>query len=94
MTKINENTKPKENQSSTSNSVKEKLLVLHNDEHNLFDFVVETLISVCKHDPLQAEQCTLIVHHKGKCDVKRGSFKKLKPYKEALQEKGLTATIE
>ncbi len=42
-------------------------IILYNDDFNTFDHVIETLINVCDHTPLQAEQCTLIVHYKGKC---------------------------
>jgi ATP-dependent Clp protease adaptor protein ClpS len=69
-------------------------LIVWNDEVNTFDFVIETLIKVCKHEPLQAEQCTLIIHFKGKCDVKTGSFKQLKPLAEAIIDRGINATIE
>ena len=48
---------------------KEKSLILYNDEVNTFDFVIDSLMKVCKHEPEQAEQCTFIVHFKGKCDV-------------------------
>ena len=44
-------------------------LILHNDEFNLIDFVIDTLITVCEHTDTQAEQCALITHYKGKCDV-------------------------
>ncbi len=69
-------------------------LVVHNDDVNTFDFVIETLIDVCKHAPEQAEQCTLIIHHKGKCTVKTGGYNKMRSmYKEILNRK-ITATIE
>ena len=68
-------------------------LVLHNDEVNTFDFVIETLIEVCGHEPMQAEQCTLIVHHKGKCAVKKGAFEALKPLQQEIINRGLNATI-
>lgn len=71
-----------------------KALVLYNDDYNTFEFVIESLIKVCDHDPLQAEQCTHLVHYKGKCVVKNGTFKKLKPLCESLLERGLTAKIE
>ncbi len=74
--------------------VDEKKLVLFNDEVNTFDFVIESLMSVCGHDPLQAEQCTLIVHFKGKCAVKEGTFEKLEPMCTALLDRGLTAEIQ
>lgn len=65
-----------------------KSLILFNDDVNTFDFVTETLIDVCEHDPLQAEQCTLLVHFKGKCGVKSGSHEILKPiYTEMLNRK-------
>lgn len=69
-------------------------LYLHNDDFNTFNHVIECLIAYCDHQQLQAEQCALIVHNNGKCEVKRGSRKKLKPILESLLENGLTATIE
>ena len=75
-------------------TLEKKFLVLHNDEVHSFDFVIETLVDVCKLDEIQAEQCTLLVHHKGKCEVKKGSINFLKPFKSALNEKGLEVTIE
>ena len=72
----------------------ERFLVLHNDEVHTFDYVIEALINVCELEPVQAEQCTYLVHYKGKCDVKKGDFNFLKPYRLALIKKGLQATID
>ena len=69
-------------------------LILHNDEVNTFEFVIESLIEVCEHTTEQAEQCTYLVHYKGKCDVKSGSFDFLRPLRHALADRGLKATIE
>ncbi len=69
-------------------------LILHNDEVNSFDFVIESLIEVCEHTTEQAEQCTYLVHYKGKCDVKSGSFDFLRPIRHALVDRGLKATID
>lgn len=68
-------------------------LILHNDDVNTFDFVIDTLVEICGHNPLQAEQCAFIVHYNGKCAVKNGSYDDLKPICTALLDKGLTATI-
>jgi ATP-dependent Clp protease adaptor protein ClpS len=70
-----------------------KEIVLYDDDFNTFDFVIESLIKVCKHSAVQAEQCTHIVHYNGKCGVKRGNMTKLKPICSALLERGLTAEI-
>ena len=70
-----------------------KALILYNDDFNTFDWVIECLVKVCEHNTLQAEQCAYLVHHSGKCVVKNGTFKKLKPLCESLLEKGLTAKI-
>ena len=72
----------------------ECLLVLHNDDVHTFDYVIESLIDVCKMEATQAEQCTFLVHYKGKCDVKKGSFEILKPFKEGLIDRDLNATID
>lgn len=71
-----------------------KYLILHNDEVHSFDYVIENLIKICKMDEIQAEQCTFLVHYKGKCDVKKGTVNYLKPFRHALTDKGLEATIE
>ena len=72
----------------------ENHLVIYNDDVNTFDFVIDSLIEVCRHDRLQAEQCTMLIHYKGKCAVKDGSFKGLRPMCEALVDRGLSASIE
>jgi ATP-dependent Clp protease adaptor protein ClpS len=71
-----------------------RFLILHNDDVHSFDYVIDSLIEVCEMDATQAEQCTYLVHYKGKCDVKKGSFNLLKPFKEGLIERGLNATID
>lgn len=68
-------------------------IVLYNDDVNTFDHVIETLIRVCKHNDLQAEQCAILVHYKGLCTVKTGSFEELKPQCTQLLEAGLSAEI-
>lgn len=75
-------------------SVDSKDLIVHNDDFNTFEHVINTLIKVCDHDIHQAEQCTFIIHFKGKCSVKKGSFKELKPMKDAINDAGISATIE
>ena len=65
-----------------------------NDDVNTFDWVIKTLIEVCKHEPEQAEQCAMLIHYKGKTDVKRGSFEELKTMCEAIIDRGIGATVE
>jgi len=69
-------------------------LILYNDDYNTFDHVIDVLVKYCDHNSIQAEQCAWIVHHNGKCQVKRGAFEKLQPVCEAILESGLTAKIE
>ena len=68
-------------------------LVVFNDEFNTFDHVINTLIKVCKHDPMQAEQCTYIIHFNGKCEVKKGTYDYLKPMREGIVDAGIKAAI-
>lgn len=70
-----------------------RVLVLHNDDVNTFDFVIVSLIEVCKHTTEQAEQCTWLVHFKGQCEVKTGSYDFLEPMCTALLDRGLSAEI-
>ena len=68
-------------------------ILLYNDDVNTFDHVIETLIYACDHTPEQAEQCSLLVHYKGKCTVKTGDYDDLKPRCSKLLEAGLSAEI-
>lgn len=70
-----------------------KDLIIYNDDYNTFDHVINTLIRVCRHTQEQAEQCTYIIHYKGKCAVKKGTLRELKPMKEAICEAGITAKL-
>jgi ATP-dependent Clp protease adaptor protein ClpS len=69
-------------------------IILYNDDVNTFDWVIDSLVDLCKHSPEQAEQCALLVHFKGKCQVKKGSYEELKPICEALLDRGLSAKLE
>ena len=68
-------------------------IVLFNDDVNTFDFVIDSLIDVCEHTLEQAEQCSILVHYKGKCTVKTGEYKDLKPRCSKLQQLGLSAEL-
>jgi ATP-dependent Clp protease adaptor protein ClpS len=83
---------PSDNTKELDENLKE--LILHNDDVNTFDYVIETLVDVCDHDPNQAEQCALIAHYKGKCGVKSGTFTELKPPYETLLDRKLTVSIK
>lgn len=69
-------------------------IVLFNDDVNTFDHVIDTLVKVCNHEAIQAEQCALLVHYKGKCDVKSGHIDDLVPMCSALLDAGLSAEIQ
>ncbi len=73
--------------------LKQNEIVLFNDDVNTFDHVIDTLIYACDHTPEQAEQCSIIVHYKGKCTVKTGAYDDLKPRCSKLLEAGLSAEI-
>lgn len=69
-------------------------LIVYNDDHNTFDWVIECFIDVLQHSSEQAEQLALLIHFKGKATVKSGPKKSLKPKKDALVDRGLSAVIE
>ena len=73
--------------------VQQHEIILHNDEVNTFDFVIDSLVNVCEHTEEQAEQCTWLVHFKGKCTVKTGEFKDLEPRCSKLLSLGLSAEL-
>ena len=69
-------------------------LVVWNDEVNTFEWVIETLIDICKHTAEQAEQCAMLIHTQGKYAVKKGNYEDLKPMCDAITERGIGATVE
>lgn len=87
-------TKTEKTEKKVQITQRDRHLVVYNDDVNTFDFVIESLVTVCKHEREQAEQCTHIIHYKGKCSVKVGSFSKLQPLCEALTDRGISAVVE
>lgn len=69
-------------------------LIVYNDDHNTFDWVIRCLMEILHHTSQQAEQLSLIVHFKGKATVKSGPKSELKPLKDALVDRGLSVVIE
>ena len=69
-------------------------LVLHNDDINTFDYVMEILVEICDHSMTQAEQCATITHFKGKCEVRTGAFTAMKELRYQLISRGLKATVD
>lgn len=90
----NNHNDPNVEQSYNSSSSKRRILILHNDDLNTFDHVIESLIEVCKHDSCQAEQCAYITHFKGKCDIMSGDYTELTVVRDQLIEKSLNVTID
>jgi ATP-dependent Clp protease adaptor protein ClpS len=69
-------------------------LILYNDDVNTFDHVIKSLVEICGHDSVQAEQCALIVHFKGSCDIKIGSTEVLAAMSRSLNAKGLNSVVK
>ena len=69
-------------------------LIIYNDDVNTFDHVIKCLVEICEHEAIQAEQCTMLIHYKGRCSVKRADYETLEPFCTALLDKGLSAKIE
>jgi len=70
------------------------LLILYNDDINTFEHVIKSLVEICGHDSVQAEQCALIVHFKGSCDIKLGVVEVLNAMSRSLNLKGLNSKVE
>ncbi|NOZ35947.1 MAG: ATP-dependent Clp protease adaptor ClpS [Chlorobi bacterium] len=84
----------KENETTDVLNSKNKFLILYNDDYHTFDYVIDALMDICKHQEEQAVQCTYLIHYKGKADVKKGSYGFLKPMMTQLRKKDLKAAIE
>ena len=87
----------KKSQDSTSkqksSKIKDKSLFLINDDFNSFDYVVDCLTAICDHEIIQAEQCALLTHYKGSCEIAMGEISDLEPLREDLALYGLNVEI-
>jgi hypothetical protein len=53
-------------------------------------FIMSCLIKICNHEKDQAEQCALILYHKGSCDIYSGNLFDVTKAEEHLTNVGLT----
>ena len=98
MTKVKEDTKTLEEilaeSGISTNSEQVSKLILWNDDHNSFEWVILCLVALLNFTPEKAEKAAWTVHLQGKEVVKTGSVDSLTPYKKLLEERGLTVSIE
>lgn len=83
----------KSNVENSADNGSDYSLILHNDDVHDFEYVINSLIDICNHEPVQAEQCTFLVHYRGMCDVKIGKYDQLKSMYDRLIERELTVSI-
>jgi ATP-dependent Clp protease adaptor protein ClpS len=69
-------------------------LILLNDRVNTFEHVIECLIEIVGHDPIQAEQCAFIAHYLGRCSIKTGDTNAIQALAKKLKTNRLTVSIE
>ncbi len=86
--------RPLKSENKSTGKTYQSVLVLHNDDVNTFDHVINCLIDVCGHDYVQAEQCAMLTHFKGTCEIKQGENKSLLKMEKSLTDKGLLVTME
>jgi ATP-dependent Clp protease adaptor protein ClpS len=71
----------------------DNFLILFNDDFNSFEHVIKSLVEICGHDSVQAEQCTILAHFKGSCEVRSGNRKMLDNMQDKLKARGLEAIV-
>jgi len=71
-----------------------RALTLHNDDENSFDHVIDVLCDICEHDAIQAEQCAMLTHYTGSCQILSGEAGDLQRIKEQLLSERLSVTID
>lgn len=91
--KTNPQIDPQQEVEVTTLTEKEHEIILYNDDVNTFEHVIQCLVTICDHNPEQAEQCAYLVHFSGKCAVKTGSLKDLVPRCTLLLDAGLSAEV-
>jgi len=89
----NYSSNPNKKESDQRQSENISVLVLHNDDIHTFEYVMESLEEVCDHNQVQAEQCAMIAHYKGKCDILTGEYTTLRRIRKQLSARGLHVTL-
>ena len=69
-------------------------LAIYNDDVNSYDYVTACLIRLCRHDPIQAEQCAITAHNVGKCVVKSGAFLDMFELKTTFDDLDINCELE
>ncbi len=82
--------KPENNRRSEENM---RSLMLINDDINSFDHVIKSLVDVCGHDEIQAEQCAVLTHIKGGCVVKIADARTVEKMRMKLRELSLDTVV-
>jgi ATP-dependent Clp protease adaptor protein ClpS len=67
--------------------------MLINDDINSFDHVIKSLVEVCGHDNIQAEQCAVLTHIKGGCVIKIADHATLEKMSAELRELSLDTVL-
>lgn len=69
-------------------------VVIYNDDINSYDYITACLIRMCKHDPIQAEQCAVVAHNIGKCAVKSGNYLDMYDLKSTFDDLDINCELE
>ena len=71
----------------------ERTLMLINDDVNSFDHVIKSLVEVCGHDEIQAEQCAVLTHIQGECIIKIADAAILESMSAKLRDLSLDTVV-
>ena len=69
-------------------------VVLHNDDHNSMEHVVECLMRVFGHPPALAVKIMAEAHHRGRAIAEVEGATEARLHRDQLVSFGLTATVE
>jgi ATP-dependent Clp protease adaptor protein ClpS len=69
-------------------------VVIYNDDVNSYDYVTACLIKLCRHEPIQAEQCAVVANNVGKCAVKSGNYLDMFELKTTFDDLDINSEIE
>lgn len=75
-------------------NLKTHKITLYNDDKLSFEYIMASLIRFCDHTLEQAEQCALIAHSTGKCDIISGPFFEMYEIKNRFDALTIKSEIE
>lgn len=79
---------------TSDDTIYQKKVILHNDDYNSFDHVIECVMTICHKSQREAETITWEAHTNGKAVCYEGSLETCETVAQKMDNENLTVSVE